>query len=29
MEGICRDGVEPPADADRATRLLAKLGRRA
>ncbi|SDF08000.1 TIGR03086 family protein [Blastococcus aurantiacus] len=28
MEGICRDGVEPPADADRATRLLARLGRR-
>ena len=29
MEGICRDGVEPPADADRTTRLLARLGRRA
>jgi uncharacterized protein (TIGR03086 family) len=29
MEGICRDGVEPPAGADRATRLLARLGRRA
>jgi len=29
MEGICRDGVEPPSDADRATRLLARLGRRA
>lgn len=29
MEGICREGVEPPADADRATRLLARLGRRA
>ena len=28
-DGICRDGVEPPADADRATRLLARLGRRA
>lgn len=28
-EGICRDGVEPPADADRATRVLARLGRRA
>ena len=29
MEGICRDGVEPPAGADRTTRLLARLGRRA
>lgn len=29
MEGICRDGIEAPADADRATRLLARLGRRA
>ncbi len=29
MEGICRAGVEPPAGADRATRLLARLGRRA
>lgn len=28
-DGICRDGVELPADADRATRLLARLGRRA
>ncbi len=29
MEGICRDGVEPPAGADRTTTLLARLGRRA
>lgn len=29
MEGICREGIEPPHDADRATRLLARLGRRA
>jgi len=29
MEGICRDGVELPADADRTTTLLARLGRRA
>jgi uncharacterized protein (TIGR03086 family) len=29
MEGICRDGVEPPAGADRTTRVLARLGRRA
>ncbi len=29
MEGICREGIEPPADADRATHLLARLGRRA
>ena len=29
MEGICQDGVEPPAGADRTTRLLARLGRRA
>ncbi len=29
MEGICRDGIEAPSDADRATRLLARLGRRA
>ncbi|WP_199583033.1 hypothetical protein [Blastococcus sp. TF02-09] len=28
MEGICRDGVEPPAGSDRAARLLARLGRR-
>ena len=27
MEGICRPPVEPPADADRATRVLARLGR--
>ena len=27
MEGICRPAVEPPADADRATRVLARLGR--
>ena len=27
MEGICRPGTEPPADADRATRVLARLGR--
>lgn len=26
-EGICRDGVEPPADADRQARLLARVGR--
>jgi uncharacterized protein (TIGR03086 family) len=29
MDGICRPGVEAPAGADRATRLLARLGRRA
>jgi hypothetical protein len=29
MEGICRDGIEAPSDADRATRALARLGRRA
>ena len=29
MDGICRSGVDAPADADRATRLLARLGRRA
>jgi len=29
MDGICRDGVEPPAGADRTTRVLARLGRRA
>jgi uncharacterized protein (TIGR03086 family) len=29
LEGVCRDGIEAPADADRATRLLARLGRRA
>ncbi|WNB84408.1 TIGR03086 family metal-binding protein [Cellulomonas sp. ATA003] len=28
VDGICRPGVEAPADADRATRLLARLGRR-
>lgn len=28
MDGICRPGDEVPADADRATRLLARLGRR-
>ncbi len=28
MEGICRSGVEAPADADRQTRVLAMLGRR-
>ncbi len=27
MEGICRPAVEPPADADRTTRVLARLGR--
>jgi uncharacterized protein (TIGR03086 family) len=27
-EGICKPGVQAPADADRATRLLARLGRR-
>ena len=27
MEGICRPGTEPPADADRTTRVLARLGR--
>ena len=27
-EGVCRAGVEPPADADRQARLLARLGRR-
>ena len=29
MEGICKPGVEVAADTDRATRLLAKLGRQA
>lgn len=29
MDGVCRPGVEAPADADRQTRLLARLGRRA
>jgi uncharacterized protein (TIGR03086 family) len=29
MEGICKDGVEPADGADRTTRLLARLGRRA
>lgn len=28
MEGICRPAVEPPADASRETRVLARLGRR-
>ena len=28
MEGICRPGVEAPADADRTARVLARLGRR-
>jgi uncharacterized protein (TIGR03086 family) len=28
MEGICKPGVEAPAEADRAARLLARLGRR-
>ncbi|MCC2314136.1 TIGR03086 family metal-binding protein [Cellulomonas xiejunii] len=28
-EGVCQAGVEPPADADRQARLLARLGRRA
>ncbi|MGV9711565.1 TIGR03086 family metal-binding protein [Gordonia sp. NPDC003424] len=28
-DGVCKGGVEAPADADRQTRLLAKLGRRA
>jgi len=27
MDGICRPAVEVPADADRATRVLARLGR--
>jgi uncharacterized protein (TIGR03086 family) len=27
MEGICRPGAEPPAGADRGTRVLARLGR--
>ena len=27
MEGICRPAVEPPSDADRTTRVLARLGR--
>jgi uncharacterized protein (TIGR03086 family) len=27
MDGVCRPGVEAPADADRATRVLARLGR--
>ena len=26
-EGICRPGSQPPADADRTTRVLARLGR--
>ena len=29
MDGICRPGVEAPAEADRESRLLARLGRRA
>jgi uncharacterized protein (TIGR03086 family) len=29
MDGVCAPGVEAPADADRATRVLARLGRRA
>jgi uncharacterized protein (TIGR03086 family) len=29
MDGVCRPGVEASADADRATRLLARLGRQA
>ncbi|GAB3347711.1 maleylpyruvate isomerase family mycothiol-dependent enzyme [Modestobacter lapidis] len=29
MDGICRPGVEAPAGADRATRMLARLGREA
>jgi uncharacterized protein (TIGR03086 family) len=29
MDGVCRPGVEAPADADRATRVLARLGRQA
>lgn len=29
LDGVCRTGVEAPADADRQTRLLARLGRRA
>lgn len=29
MDGVCRSGVEAPTDADRQTRLLATLGRRA
>ena len=29
MDGICRPGVDAPAGADRATRVLARLGRRA
>ncbi|SOC50355.1 TIGR03086 family protein [Blastococcus aggregatus] len=28
-DGVCAPAVEPPADADRATRVLARLGRRA
>ena len=28
MDGVCRPGVEAPADAGRATRVLARLGRR-
>ncbi len=28
LAGVCRPGVEVPADADRATRVLARLGRR-
>ncbi len=28
MDGICRPGVEPPADVDRQVRVLARLGRR-
>jgi uncharacterized protein (TIGR03086 family) len=29
MDGVCKPGVEAPADADRETRVLARLGRRA
>lgn len=29
MDGVCKPGVEPPVDADRRTRVLARLGRRA
>lgn len=29
MDGVCRPGVEAPADADREVRVLARLGRRA
>jgi uncharacterized protein (TIGR03086 family) len=28
LEGVCRPGVDAPADADRSTRVLARLGRR-